>query len=112
MKSFRFILLIVAALVVSACQPDLSADRPAPRPEATAQPLSTPRPTVAPPERPTPEGKTYAPSDGAFSIVMPEGWNDREVAGLMYHAILGPTSSAFAPNLNFVDEAFAGSLQE
>ena len=113
MKSLRLVSLIVAAAVaVSACQPSSSAENPAPRSEATVRPPSTPRPTAVPTERPTPTGDLFAPPDGAFTMIAPEGWEVRELAGFKYNVIIGPASSDFAPNLNFVDEAFAGSLED
>lgn len=113
MNSLRLLtILATAALAVSACQPLSSAENPAPRSEATVRPHSTPRPTSVPTERPTPTGDLFAPPDGAFTMIAPEGWEVRELAGFKYNVIIGPASSDFAPNLNFVDEAFAGSLED
>jgi hypothetical protein len=47
---------------------------------------------------------------GKFSFVPPGGWEIRTVPGLKYKVAVGPAAGGFAPNINVVDEAFAGTL--
>lgn len=48
--------------------------------------------------------------EAAFSYVPPEGWAVRAFPGLKYKAAVGPAAAGFAPNMNIVDEPFAGPL--
>jgi hypothetical protein len=45
-----------------------------------------------------------------FSYVPPQGWEVRDFPGLKYKIAAAAPADGFAPNLNVVDEAFAGSL--
>lgn len=47
---------------------------------------------------------------GGFSYDPPSGWQVVELPGLKYRISHGPRENEFAPNINVVDEAFAGSL--
>src|SRR5262245_10093979 len=47
-----------------------------------------------------------------FSLDPPAGWSKQEVPGLKYPVWAGPAADGFAPNINVVDEAFSGSLEE
>lgn len=49
---------------------------------------------------------------GGFSYALPMGWKVREFPGLKYQIAYGAPSGNFAPNVNFVDEAYAGPLAE
>jgi hypothetical protein len=49
---------------------------------------------------------------GGFSYTLPEGWNLRELPGLKYRIAYSKPSNGFAPNVNFVDEAYTGPLAE
>jgi len=47
---------------------------------------------------------------GGFSYDPPKGWQAVEFPGLKYRISRGPTEGQFAPNINVVDETFAGTL--
>jgi hypothetical protein len=49
---------------------------------------------------------------GGFSFVPPKDWTVKEFPGLKFKVAVGPAADGFAPNINFVDEAFAGKLGE
>jgi hypothetical protein len=49
---------------------------------------------------------------GGFSYDPPKGWQVVEFPGLKYRSAHGPAENGFAPNINVVDETFAGSLAE
>ena len=49
---------------------------------------------------------------GGFSYDPPKGWETVNFSGLKYRVSHGPVANGFAPNINVVDESFAGSLKE
>ena len=49
---------------------------------------------------------------GGFSYLLPKGWVAKAIPGYKYQFAFAPPSQSFAPNINFVDEAFGGSLQD
>jgi hypothetical protein len=57
-------------------------------------------------------GQRVLEKTGGFSYTLPAGWKVRSLPGLKYQIAYTQPSSAFAPNLNFVDEAYAGSLAD
>ncbi len=64
-------------------------------------------------ETPTLElGQRYIESEGGFSYIPPSGWEVVEFPGLKYKIARGVPTGDFAPNINFVDEAFSGSLDD
>lgn len=56
-------------------------------------------------------GERHTEQAGGFSLRAPHGWQFREFPGLKYQIVFGPATDSFAPNINVVDEAFAGSLE-
>lgn len=58
------------------------------------------------------QGERVLEKTGGFSYALIKGWSVREVPGFKYRFIFGPASNNFAPNINFVDEAYTGSLTE
>ena len=50
--------------------------------------------------------------DGNFSYCPPRGWNITEYADFVYKIVIGPIDNKFAVNINFVEEAFEGSIKE
>jgi hypothetical protein len=59
--------------------------------------------------------ETIAPlteAEGGFSYSPPKGWKISEVPGLKYKLSVGTPANGFAPNINVVDEAFSGTLDE
>lgn len=57
-------------------------------------------------------GQRVVEKAGGFSYTLPEGWNVREMPGLKYQIAFSKPSNSFAPNVNFVDETYAGPLAE
>lgn len=49
---------------------------------------------------------------GGFSYIPPEGWKVMEFPGLKYKISCGQRANEFAPNINVVDEAFGGALDD
>jgi len=47
---------------------------------------------------------------GGFSYDPPSRWQIAEFPGLKYRISHGPRANEFAPNINVIDEAFAGTL--
>jgi hypothetical protein len=47
-----------------------------------------------------------------FSYLLPEGWVSKTIPGYQHKFAIAPTSQGFAPNVNFVFEEFAGSLND
>lgn len=47
---------------------------------------------------------------GGFSYDPPPGWQLVEMPGMKYRLSLGPRENEFTPNINVVDETFAGTL--
>jgi hypothetical protein len=58
------------------------------------------------------QGERVFEKTGGFSYVLLKGWSVREVLGFKYRFVFGPASNGFAPNINFVDEAYTGALAE
>jgi hypothetical protein len=54
----------------------------------------------------------YVEPGGMFSFSVPTGWTLREVPGVKYKIAFGTAAGGFAPNINVVDEAFTGSLED
>jgi len=87
-------------------------------PPPTATPTLSPESeqTAAPPtETPTPAptatrepGRHYEP-EGGYSFIPPAGWQMTELAGLKYQVAI-TTAAGFNANINFVDEAYDGTL--
>ncbi len=49
---------------------------------------------------------------GGFSLIPPDKWTLKDFAASKYQVIYGPIESAFATNINIVDESYRGSLPE
>ena len=89
---------------------------PIPTPTATLTAIPTASPTVAPTATltlvPTQVelGQRYTETTGGFSYIPPTGWVIVEFPGSTYKIAHGAAANNFAPNINFVDEAYNGSL--
>jgi hypothetical protein len=84
-----------------------------PSPTSTSTPTPTLTPTPQPTETPTPIlDERHIEIEGGFSYIPPSGWRVTELPGLKYKIASGIPTDDFAPNLNFVDEAFSGSLDD
>lgn len=57
------------------------------------------------------EGRHYA-TDNSFSFVPPENWEQGEMPGFKYKVFSFTPHGEFSPNINVVNEKFAGSLEE
>ncbi|CAN1210378.1 hypothetical protein TUMEXPCC7403_09295 [Tumidithrix helvetica PCC 7403] len=58
-------------------------------------------------------GDRYAFKQGGFSLQIPKGWQPKEIADLKYEAIVAPQAiDGFSNSINFIDEAFSGSLTD
>ena len=75
---------------------------------SSPQTADTPSPTAAHSDSPY---RHYEPT-GGFSYMPPAGWHVVESSGLEYKVAVGPVEDEFAANINVVDEAFSGSLEE
>ncbi len=49
---------------------------------------------------------------GGFSFVPPDTWKVQAFPGLKFKIVVGPIRGGFASNINVVDEAFKGTLDE
>jgi len=49
---------------------------------------------------------------GGYSIIPLGGWNVRDFPGLKYKMVITEPVDGFAANLNVVDEAFGGSMEQ
>lgn len=76
---------------------------------STPQPTETPQLTNT--TSPQVSDRHYEPG-GEFSYIPPQGWGLGEFPGLKYKIVYGPPLDNFAPNLNFVDEKFGGTLDK
>lgn len=56
-------------------------------------------------------GRVSEPT-GRFSLVVPSGWAWKEIPGFKYKFVIGPARDGFAPNINFIEEDFKGSVEE
>jgi hypothetical protein len=54
----------------------------------------------------------HVEKEAGFSIEAPANWEIRELPGFKYKFVAGPAADGFAPNICFLDEAFAGTLKE
>lgn len=85
-----------------------------PTPTPTATPTITLTATLTATLTQTPNqvelGQRYIESAGGFSYIPPTGWEIVEFPGMKYKIAHGVATGNFAPNLNFVDEAYSGSL--
>ena len=52
----------------------------------------------------------HVEKDGGFSFVAPEGWTVREFPGQKYQIVFGPVENQFASNINVVEEAYTGTV--
>lgn len=50
--------------------------------------------------------------EGGFAFLPPKDWQITEFGGLKYRIAIGPAKDNFAPNINVVDEKFAGPMEE
>jgi hypothetical protein len=57
-------------------------------------------------------GQRVTEKTGGFSYALPKGWNVRTLPGLKYQIAYAQPSKNFAPNVNFVDEAYTGSVAD
>ena len=57
-------------------------------------------------------GKRHVEASGGYSFCPPNGWEMKEMPGLKYKLAFGPAAGGFAPNINVVDEAFDGSVED
>ncbi|GEM_PF-2526170 len=46
-----------------------------------------------------------------FTMQAPKNWQFRELPGLKYKGVFGPTANSFTPNIIVLDEAYDGSLK-
>lgn len=90
---------------------------PSPTPTSTTPPTSTPtdtptptlspgatrRPTATPTLSPTPEPGRYYALDHSFSLLIPGGWQAKDV-GLDEPGLFAPSLGDFSPNLIFIQE--------
>ena len=60
----------------------------------------------------TNEARRHVELEGGFSYLPPTNWQIREFPGSKYKPAYGTRKDDFAPNINFVDEAFSASLDE
>jgi hypothetical protein len=58
------------------------------------------------------QGNRVTERAGGFSYVVPRGWTAKAISGYKYQFVFAPVAQKFASNINFVDEAFSGSLQD
>jgi hypothetical protein len=56
------------------------------------------------------DGQRYFETIGGYSFVPPYGWEIVEFPGLKYKIARGSQENNFSPNINFVDENYAGLL--
>lgn len=56
-------------------------------------------------------GERHVEKAGGFSVQAPKGWEFREFQGSKYKVAFGPVKDGFTSNINFVDEAYKGSLK-
>ncbi len=56
------------------------------------------------------EENRHVEKDGGFSFVTPTGWTAREFPGQKFQILFAPAESGFASNINVVDEAYKGTL--
>jgi len=54
--------------------------------------------------------RRHVEAAGGFSFVPPEDWKIRDIPGMKFKAMIGPSAAGFAPNICTVDELFSGSL--
>jgi hypothetical protein len=54
----------------------------------------------------------YTAPDKSFSIIPPEGWEERDMPGVKYKIFLTRPAEKFAPNIAFVDEASSLPLKD
>jgi hypothetical protein len=92
----RTSLALACLLPLTACSK--SGDQAAPAAPATA---------AAPA---APEAGRYQAAD--FSYVPPSGFTVRDFPGMKYKVVVGTPADGFAPNINVVDEAFSGGVDE
>jgi hypothetical protein len=57
-------------------------------------------------------GKRHVEATGGYSFCPPKDWEIKEMPGLKYKLAFGKAAGGFAPNVNVVDEAFDGSVDE
>ena len=76
-----------------------------PLPTETASPTPSPtrQPTSTPTVTPTPEPGWYYATDKSFSLIIPTGWQVKDV-GLDEPGLFGPSLGDFSPNLIFIQE--------
>ena len=55
---------------------------------------------------------TVSEPEGGFSYTVPAGWSVMAFPGIQFRLVVGPASSGFAPNINFVVEGFTGSVED
>ncbi|MDE1172011.1 MAG: hypothetical protein PW734_12530 [Verrucomicrobium sp.] len=58
------------------------------------------------------QAQVVANPNVGFAYTAPPGWSIRQLPGISNPVALGPVADKFSPNINVVDEAFAGSLEE
>jgi hypothetical protein len=55
-------------------------------------------------------GPRHVEKEGGFSFCAPKGWEFKEYPGMKFKIAFGISKDNFCPNINAVDEAYAGSL--
>jgi len=55
-------------------------------------------------------GPRHYETTGGFSFCAPEGWVFQNFPGMKFQIAMGPVTGTFRPNINVVDESFAGPL--
>lgn len=61
---------------------------------------------------PQEESGRYHAADGSFSYVPPPGWELTDFPGMKYRMAMGPRANDFTSNINVVDEARPGPLED
>lgn len=61
---------------------------------------------------PAADPRSHQEPTGGYSFNPPAGWTMTTMPGLKYRVCCGEPVDGFTPNLNVVDEAFAGSLKD
>lgn len=87
----------------SPTMPPTSTHTPPPTETTSPTPSPTRKPTPTSTYTPTPEpGRHYA-TDNTFSLILPVGWQTKDV-GLGEPGLFGPSLGDFSPNLIFIQE--------
>ncbi len=56
------------------------------------------------------EARRFTDPVGKFSYIPPKGWEGRDTPGMKFKMFFGAPAERFAPNINVVDEQYAGDM--